>query len=161
MSGAWFLAVATTTRRHHTAASASPVLRNSTGLSALPWRRVAPLAPKRLPQVLFLSLTVTVTSCHRQLVCLFVSPLGCRKQLLTTMFCRNIANTASATLTGTGTDPTIATNSSGTWPIPTYTPVRTQLAPIPSESAALSNRTSILAVLTEIVCIRILFYLLM
>jgi hypothetical protein len=151
----------TTTRRHHTAAFASPVLRNSTGLSAPPWRRDALIALKRLPRVLFLSLTATVTSCPHQLVCLFLSPLGSKKPLLTTMFCRNIVNTAIATTTGTGTTPgpTTAANSSVSWQ--TYTPIKTQSAPIPSASAATLNRTRILAVLAEIVCIGMLFNILM
>ncbi|OBT99786.1 hypothetical protein VE01_02089 [Pseudogymnoascus verrucosus] len=69
-------------------------------------------------------------------------------------------NTATATAPATGTTqgPTIVVNSSVTWQ--TYTPVRTQ-APIPSLSAAASNRTNILAVLAEIVCIGMLFNLLM
>lgn len=160
-SGTWSRAVATTTRRHHTAASVSPVLQNSTGLSAPPWRRVALIALRRLPRVLFLSLTATVTSYHHQLVCFFVLPLGSRKPLLITMFCCNIDNTVTATTTGTGTTPgpTTAANSSVSWQ--TYTPVRTQSAPIPSASAATLNRTSILAVLAEIVCIGVLINLLM
>ncbi|OBT44275.1 hypothetical protein VE00_05414 [Pseudogymnoascus sp. WSF 3629] len=70
-------------------------------------------------------------------------------------------NTAIATTTGTGTTPgpTTAANSSVSWQ--TYTPVKTQSAPIPSASAATLNRTRILAVLAEIVCIGMLFNLLM
>ncbi|OBT53601.1 hypothetical protein VE04_05158 [Pseudogymnoascus sp. 24MN13] len=65
---------------------------------------------------------------------------------------------ATATATGTTPGPTIAANLSVSWQ--TYTPVRTQ-APIPSVSAAALNRTNILAVLAEIICIGMLFNLLM
>ncbi|OBT89652.1 hypothetical protein VE02_01794 [Pseudogymnoascus sp. 03VT05] len=65
-------------------------------------------------------------------------------------------NTAIATSTRTGTTlgPTTAANSSVSWQ--TYTPVKTQ-----SASTAALNRTNILAVLAEIVCIGMLFNLLM
>lgn len=149
--------------RHLTAASVSLALQNSTALSALTWHRAVPLAPKGLSRMLLVSLTATVTSCHRSLVSLFASPLENRKPLLTTVFCCNIANTAAATATGTGNigGPTIAANSSGTTLWPSYTPVRTQSGPIPSVSAAMLNRTNILVVMVEIVCVGILFHLLM